>query len=108
MATPRTLPARPARAVRTYHSVNAMLRRTGSRRIAAAVKSLAAQTVLVDQLVLARVAAGFTQAQLASKMRCTQSRISKLEDSADADLRLGDIQAYAQAIGLTFNLGILR
>lgn len=41
-------------------------------------------------------------------MRCTQSRISKLEDSADADLRLGDIQAYAQAVGLSFNLGLPR
>lgn len=60
MATLKTLPTWPARTVRTYHSVNAMLRRTGSRRVAAAVKSLATQTILVDQLVLARVAAGYT------------------------------------------------
>ena len=40
---------------RTYRDVDEMLRHTGYRRVAAAVKSLSAKTRLVDQLILARV-----------------------------------------------------
>ncbi len=85
---------------RKFTSVDQMLRATGYRRVAAAVKALSAQTQLVDQLILARVAAGFTQAQLAARLKCSQSRISKLEDSRDVDLTIGDIQDYAGAVGL--------
>ena len=85
---------------REFPSVDAMLRGTGYRRVAAAVKSLSTQTQLVDQLILARVAAGLTQAQLAARLKCSQSRISKLEDSRDIDLTLGDIQDYAGVVGL--------
>jgi transcriptional regulator with XRE-family HTH domain len=51
-------------------------------------------------LILARVAAGLTQSQLAARLKCSQSRISKLEDSRDVDLTLGDIQDYAGVVGL--------
>lgn len=85
---------------RKFSSVDQMLRGTGYRRVAAAVKTLSAQTQLVDQLILARVAAGLTQAQLAARLKCSQSRISKLEDSRDVDLTLGDIQDYAGVVGL--------
>jgi transcriptional regulator with XRE-family HTH domain len=52
------------------------------------------------------VAAGLTQAQMAAKLRCSQSRISKIEDSQDADLSLGDIQAYARIVGLKLKLDL--
>ena len=85
---------------RKFSSVDQLLRGTGYRRVAAAVKALSAQTQLVDQLILARVATGLTQAQLAARLKCSQSRISKLEDSRDVDLTLGDIQDYAGVVGL--------
>ena len=99
MASLKTASRRPSTG-RTYRDVDEMLRRTGYRRVAAAVKSLSAKTRLVDQLILARVAAGLTQGQLAAKLRCSQSRISKLEDSEDAELSLGDFKEYAAAVGL--------
>ena len=99
MASLKTASRRPSTG-RTYRDVDEMLRRTGYRRVAAAVKSLSAKTRLVDQLILARVAAGLTQGQLAAKLRCSQSRISKMEDSEDAELSLGDLKEYASAVGL--------
>ena len=100
MASLKTIPRRPAAAGRTYRSVDEMLRGHGYRRVAEAVRQLSAKTRLIDQLIVARVAAGLTQSQMAAKLRCSQSRISKIEDSQDADLSLGDIQAYARTVGL--------
>jgi predicted XRE-type DNA-binding protein len=106
MASPKTLSRRPAAAGRTYRSVDAMLRGHGYRRVADAVRQLSAKTKLIDQLILARVASNLTQAQMAAKLRCSQSRISKIEDSQDADLSLGDIHAYARIVGLKLKLDL--
>jgi ribosome-binding protein aMBF1 (putative translation factor) len=104
MASLKTLARRPANAGRTYRNVDEMLRGHGYRRVADAVRQLSAKTKVIDQLILARVAAGLTQSQLAVKLRCSQSRISKIEDSQDVDLSLGDIQAYARIVGLKLQL----
>ena len=106
MASLKTLSRRPASVGRTYRSVDDMLRGHGYRRVAEAVRQLSAKTKLIDQLILARVAAGLTQSQLAAKLRCSQSRISKIEDSHDADLSLGDIHAYARVVGLKLELAL--
>ncbi len=106
MASLKTTPRRPAAPGRTYRSVDEMLRGHGYRRVADAVRQLSIKTRLIDQLIVARVAAGLTQAQMATKLRCSQSRISKIEDSNDADLSLGDIQAYARIVGLKLRLDL--
>lgn len=67
-----------------------------------------ADTRLRDQLVIGRVRAGLTQSQVAEKMKCTQSRISKLECSQDADLSLGEVREYAAAVGLKLKMTIKR
>ena len=106
MASLKTTPRRPAAPGRTYRSVDEMLRGHGYRRVAEAVRQLSIKTRLIDQLILARVAAGLTQAQMAAKLRCSQSRISKIEDSQDTDLSLGDIHAYARIVGLKLQLDL--
>ena len=106
MASLKTTPRRPAAPGRTYRSVDEMLRGHGYRRVAEAVRQLSIKTRLIDQLIIARVAAGLTQSQMAAKLRCSQSRISKIEDSNDADLSLGDIQAYARIVGLKLQLDL--
>ncbi len=106
MASLKTIPRRLSAAGRTYRSVEEMLRGHGYRRVAEAVRQLSAKTRLIDQLIVARVAAGLTQSQMAAKLRCSQSRISKIEDSQDADLSLGDIQAYARTVGLKLRLDL--
>ena len=106
MASLKTITRRPAAAGLTYRNVDEMLRGHGYRRVADAVSQLSTKTKLIDQLIIARVAAGLTQAQMATKLRCSQSRISKIEDSLDADLSLGDIQAYARVVGLNLRLDL--
>ena len=106
MASLKATPRRPAAPGRTYRSVDEMLRGHGYRRVAEAVRQLSTKTRLIDQLIIARAAAGLTQAQMAAKLRCSQSRISKIEDSQDADLSLGDIQAYARIVGLKLQLDL--
>jgi ribosome-binding protein aMBF1 (putative translation factor) len=106
MASLKATPRRPAAPGRTYRSVDEMLRGHGYRRVADAVRQLSTKTRLIDQLIIARAAAGLTQAQMAAKLRCSQSRISKIEDSNDADLSLGDIQAYARIVGLKLRLDL--
>jgi len=106
MASLKTLSRRSAPSGRTYRSVDEMLRGHGYRRVAEAVRELSIKTKLIDQLIIARVAIGLTQAQMAAKLRCSQSRISKIEDSHDADLSLGDIHAYARIVGLKLTLDL--
>ena len=106
MASSKTITRRPAASGRTYRSVDEMLRGHGYRRVADAIRQLSAKTKLIDQLIVARVAAGLTQSQMAAKLRCSQSRISKIEDSQDTDLSLGDIQAYARIVGLKLQLDL--
>ncbi len=106
MGSLKTVPRLSTLSGRTYRSVDEMLRGHGYRRVADAVRQLSTKTRLIDQLILARVAAGLTQAQLAAKLRCSQSRISKIEDSQDADLSLGDIHAYARIVGLKLQLDL--
>lgn len=62
--------------------------------------------VIVNALIRSRAAAGMTQADVAEKMTCTQSAVSKLEHAADAELTLQDIASYLHATGGRLNLGI--
>lgn len=55
-------------------------------------------TKLVRMLSSARAARGITQSELARKLGCGQPRISKIENSRDASLRVRDIVDYAKAL----------
>lgn len=63
-------------------------------------------TVIVNALIRSRAAAGMTQADVAKKMNCTQSAVSKLEHAADAELTLQDISSYLTATGGRLNLAM--
>lgn len=47
---------------------------------------------------------GLSQKDVALKLGCTQSRISKLESMTDADLRIGDLSKYAEVLGLELRI----
>jgi transcriptional regulator with XRE-family HTH domain len=66
-----------------------------------------AERELVKALTIARCRAGLTQEQLAEKMGCGQSKLSKLESGIDSDMRIGDILAYLKASGCRLKLSIL-
>lgn len=61
---------------------------------------------LVKLLIAHRVRSDLSQKEVAERMKCTQSKISKLESSVDNDLRLGDLQQYLDSIGLQIRLVI--
>ena len=51
-----------------------------------------------------RTVRGMSQVELGEKMGCTQSKVSKLESSVDADLSLGDLTLYAAALGVSLSV----
>jgi transcriptional regulator with XRE-family HTH domain len=55
---------------------------------------------MIGDLTVQRAVHGLSQKDIAEKMGCTQSRISKLETTNDAELRIGDLAAYSDALGL--------
>jgi ribosome-binding protein aMBF1 (putative translation factor) len=86
--------------IRSYSSVDEMVKLTLGTRWLKRMNQRLKHTEVVDQLVLARLRAGLSQTDLAARMKCTQSRISKIEDSLDAQLSLKDIYEYAGAVGV--------
>ena len=61
-------------------------------------------TRFVSALADRRVSSGLTQKDVASRMGVSVSTISRLEDSCDADVRLGDLISYANAVGINVSL----
>jgi len=83
---------------RRYASVSELLHKEKvSKGVRAEVSALNAQTVVVRQLASLRAHAGMSQTELAKKIGCTQSRISKIEASKDEDITLSVIRDYVQA-----------
>ena len=54
---------------------------------------------LVKCLIKMRAKSGLSQAELAARMKCSQSRVSKIEHCDDTDLSFGDILAYTRCTG---------
>lgn len=56
------------------------------------------RTLIVDQLASLRNRKGLTQKEVADRMGCHQSRVSKLEKKLDDALTVEDLRRYAQAL----------
>ena len=61
-------------------------------------------TQLTTALEDFRVRKGLRQKDIAEKMGVSNSTVSRIEDSCDADLRLGDLTNYAAALGLNLSI----
>lgn len=73
---------------------------SGDKEFAKRLKKKLAERNIIVMLVGLRAAQGLSQQDIALKMGCTQSRVSKLENGTDDDLRIGDFNAYADTLGL--------
>lgn len=63
---------------------------------------------VVKTLLMLRAARGLNQQEIAHRLGCTQSRISKLESSSDGDIRLADLCGYASALGLSVEIVLMK
>ncbi len=63
-----------------------------------------AERSVIKQLLALRATLGLSQQDIADRIGsgCTQGKISKLENAKDADVRLGNLQAYADAVDCGF------
>ncbi|MBY0522971.1 MAG: helix-turn-helix domain-containing protein [Gemmataceae bacterium] len=59
-------------------------------------------------LMALRTARSLSQKDIADKLECSQGRISKLENNADGDLRIGDLQRYVSALGLESSIVLAK
>jgi transcriptional regulator with XRE-family HTH domain len=86
-----------------YENVSDLLRDiVPDEEFRAAFDGLVARRKLIKQLLALRAVKGMSQRDVAAAMNCTQSRVSKLENANDEDVRLGDLRAYAEALGCEF------
>lgn len=92
-----------------YDSVTELLRDVAPNdEFVAEFEEHIARRTLVKKLLALRAATGLAQKDIAEKMNCSQSRISKLENGVDDDLRLGDLSRYCDAIGFQFGAVISK
>lgn len=85
---------------RTQHSsVADMVRRLSEdRAFADEFEKRLSRRQLIKMLTMLRSRANLSQQELAEKLECTQSKVSKLESSEDADIRFGDLVDYIGAV----------
>lgn len=88
-----------------YHAVADTVRDvTGDENLAASVERHIAERRLIMALTAQRVKVGLSQQEVATKISCTQSKVSKLESGKDADCPLGQLVQYAIAVGANIRL----
>jgi len=60
---------------------------------------------IAKNLFAMRCKAGLNQAEIAKRMRCTQGKISKMENSPDSDISIGDLVKYCSALNMNLEIG---
>lgn len=90
---------------KTYSSVAEMVRDVADdASFADEVENHLESRKIARDLAVLRASQGLTQTDVARKLGCSQGRISKLENSTDADLKLGELAEYASALGLRISV----
>jgi transcriptional regulator with XRE-family HTH domain len=71
------------------------------------VREIEKTTRVSRKLQLLRMKKGLSQKEVASRIGCTQGRISKIEHKFDDDLTLGELKSYLQAVqaGMGITIG---
>jgi len=94
---------------RRYRSVSEMVRElSDDQEFADRFDREAAKRSLAQKLFSMRCAYGITQAEMAKQLGCTQGRISKLEHSPYDAIKVGDLMAYAKAVGRGISIAFLK
>lgn len=93
--------ARPPDLGTSYPSVKAMAADLlgDDPEFVAALEAQLRERQLVKSLAVVRARAGLSQAELADKLGCSQSKVSKMESGLDADVKFGEFGAVLDATG---------
>ena len=75
----------------------------GEERIKDRIQDEVSRSRLVDGLIRMRLQKGVSQKKLADRMKCTPSKISRLESGNDDNLKFSEVRDYVKAldIGMT-------
>ena len=65
------------------------------------------KSALVDYLVGMRGVAGLSQAEVAQRMECSQPKVSKIENGYDADLSVGALMQYSEAVNCDLQIALI-
>jgi len=97
--------APPLQETKEYGSISGMVRDLSEdKSFADEFEQRIRKRFLVKQMQALRAARGLSQKDIADKFVCSQSKISKLENGADADLKLEDLCRYAAIVGYQTHL----
>lgn len=92
-----------------YSTVSEMVRDLAKdSQFAKDTESRIARRAIIKKLIAMRAAKGLSQSDIAARMECTQSRISKLESGEDSELRIGDLYGYLSAFDLEMSVLVSR
>lgn len=93
----------------TYKRVSEALKViSGDETFAQRVEERLQSRRIIKSLIARRVSRGLSQSQIARELGCTQSRVSKIENGFDAELKLEELEAYAKALGCDVTLQFAR
>ena len=99
---------RSTRLTGKYTSVEAMVRATSDDPgFADDFERRSARRRLIRLLISLRGRMGLSQTDLAKRIGCTQSRVSKLEGSEDDEITFGDFRKYAAALGFSMQTSLM-
>ncbi len=90
-----------------FKNISDMVRNlTDDNEFVEAVDEALGRQKILRQLMAMRVTRDLSQADVSRKMGCSQSRVSKMENSADEQLRYGELRRYAEAVGCELVSGV--
>lgn len=85
---------------RTFKSVTELLKGMGlSRKTVNAVEDKIEQSTIARELVVRRTKANLTQKELAKRMGVSERTIARIENADNDVQKMGDIKAFANALG---------
>ena len=91
----------------SYGSVSEMVRDLSEPDFADDFDRYRSERQLVNALSIVRCLKGLSQADIATRMDCAQSKVSRIESSPDAEMSFGDFLGYAMALDRSIHLEIL-